>query len=124
MVPLWVARHVLAKIRAKLKTPVSNLKTSGKVGKGGAELGFKDSQRKAAARLRTAPDAFDAGKSQGLLVIDEAQVLAGRRHGSLEKALWVQLHTRKDRLKVILTGSSAFDPKVVTELGSGGELES
>lgn len=101
-------RHVLAKVRDKLKAHVSTLKVSGKVAgmaEGGAELGFKEAERNV-TKLRSALAAFDRSKNRGLLLIDEAQVLADRRHRSLEKALRAMLDTRKDHLKVIFTGSS------------------
>src|ERR1700722_10587605 len=102
-------RHVVAKVRAKLEKPVSTLKLSGKltaVGEGSAELGFKDSEKMSATKLRSAFTAFDRSKNTGLLLIDEAQILADRKHASLEMALRAFLDTRKDRLKVIFTGSS------------------
>ena len=102
-------RRVLAKVRAKLETPVSTLKVSGKVGgiaEGGAELDFKEADKARVAKLRAAFTAFDTSKNRGLLLIDEAQVLADKRHAALEKALRALLDTRKDRLKVMFTGSS------------------
>lgn len=102
-------QRVLAKVRAKLTTSVSTVKVSGKVGglaEGGAEFGFKDAEKKRATTLRSALSAFDKTKNQGLLLIDEAQVMADKRHGSLERALRALLDTRKERLKVIFTGSS------------------
>jgi hypothetical protein len=102
-------QHVIAKVRAKLETPVSTLKVSGKlttIGEGSAELGFKDTEKKSATKLRSAFTAFDKSKNTGLLLIDEAQILADRKHASLEMALRALLDTRKDRLKVIFTGSS------------------
>jgi hypothetical protein len=101
--------RLLAKVRARIRTPVSSLKVSGKVGsvaEGGAEIGFKATEKKQAARLRSAFSAFDRSRNRGLLLVDEAQVLADRRHLALEKALRAQLDTRKDRLKVMFTGSS------------------
>jgi hypothetical protein len=102
-------RHVLAKVRDKLKTRVSTLKVSGKVAgmaEGGAELQFKEAEKRKVTKLRAAFTAFDRTKNRGLLLIDEAQVLADKRHRSLEKALRAMLDTRKDNLKVIFTGSS------------------
>jgi hypothetical protein len=102
-------QHVIAKVRAKLETPVSTLKVSGKlttIGEGSAELGFKDTEKKSATKLRSTFTAFDKSKNTGLLLIDEAQILADRKHASLEMALRALLDTRKDRLKVIFTGSS------------------
>jgi hypothetical protein len=104
-----VPARMLAKVRARLHTPVTSLKVSGKVGgvaEGGAELGFKAAEKKQVARLRGAFTAFDRSRNRGLLLIDEAQVLADKRHHALERALRALLDTRKDRLKVIFTGSS------------------
>ena len=72
----------------------------------GAELEFKEADKKNVAKLRSAFAAFDRSKNRGLLLIDEAQVLADRKHRSLEKALRAMLDTRKDHLKVIITRSS------------------
>lgn len=101
--------RMLAKVRARLRTPVTSLKLSGKVaalGEGGAEVGFKAAEKQQVARLRGAFTAFDRSRNRGLLLIDEAQVLADKRHRALERALRAQLDIRKDRLKVIFTGSS------------------
>jgi hypothetical protein len=78
----------------------------GVVLEGGAELGFKENEKRHAARLRAAFSSFDRSTNHGLLLIDEAQVLADKRHHALKKALRALLDTRKDRLKVIFTGSS------------------
>jgi len=101
--------RLLAKVRARMHTPVSSLKVSGKVAalaEGGAEVGFKAAEKKQVARLRGAFNAFDRSRNRGLLLVDEAQVLADRGHLALEKALRALLDTRKDRLKVLFTGSS------------------
>jgi len=102
-------QHVIAKVRAKLEKPISTLKFSGKLSsivEGGAELGFKDDEKASATKLRSSFSVFDKSKNTGLLLIDAAQILADKKHGSLEKALRALLDTRKDRLKVIFTGSS------------------
>jgi hypothetical protein len=102
-------RDLLDKVRAKLSSPVTTLKISGKVGgmaEGSAELGLKDSEKEQSGGLRSAFAAFDKSRNPGLLLIDEAQVLADRTHRSLEKALRALLDTRKERLHVIFTGSS------------------
>src|SRR5258708_38837147 len=96
----------LAKARARLHAPLASLKVSGKVGafaEGGAELGFKAAEKKQVARLRGAFNAFDRSRKRGLLLIDEAQVLADKRHHALEKALRAVLDTRRDRLEGIVT---------------------
>ena len=102
-------KHLLGKVRARSKKPVSMLKISAKAGglaEGSAELGFKDSETARVAILRSAFAAFDKSGNKGLLLIDEAQVLADKSHRSLERALRALLDTRKDGLKVIFTGSS------------------
>ncbi len=102
-------RRMLAKARARLLRPVTSLKLSGKVAalaEGGAEVGFKAAEKKQVARLLGAFIAFDRSRNRGLLLIDEAQILADKPHRALERALRAQLDIRKDRLKVIFTGSS------------------
>jgi hypothetical protein len=102
-------RRFVGKVRAKISSPVTTLKITGKVGaiaEGTAELGLKDSDKEYAGQLRSAFRAFDKSRNKGLLLIDEAQVLADKSHRSLEKALRALLDTRKDRLHVIFTGSS------------------
>jgi hypothetical protein len=111
--------RMLAKVRARLQTPVTSLKVSGKVaalGEGGAEVGFKAAEKQQVARLRGAFTAFDRSRNRGLLLIDEAQILADKPHRALERALRAQLDIRKDRLKVIFTGSS--EDRLRTMFGS------
>jgi hypothetical protein len=50
---------------------------------GSAELEFQDSDKARVGIVRTAFTAFDKSKNKGLLLIDEAQVLADKSHGSL-----------------------------------------
>jgi hypothetical protein len=102
-------RHLMGKVRASLKAPISTLKIAGKVGgmaEGSAEIGLRGPAESALGSLRTAFAGFDKSKNKGLLLIDEAQVLADKGHRSLERALRALLDTRKDHLKVIFTGSS------------------
>src|SRR5260370_1680173 len=102
-------QHVMAKVRAKLEIPASTLKVSGKltaIGEGSAELGFKDTAKVSGSKMGYEFTAFDKSKNTGLLLIDEAQILADKEHASLEMPLRALLDTRKDRLKAIFTGSS------------------
>jgi hypothetical protein len=102
-------QSLVGKVRARLKVPVSTLKIAGKVGgmaAGSAEIGLKDSVESGLGTLRSAFAGFDRSRNKGLLLVDEAQVLADKRHRSLERALRAALDTRKDQLKVIFTGSS------------------
>lgn len=101
-------QHAIANIRGKLKNSVSSMKVSGKISgmEAGAEFKFSDAEMRQITALRAAFATFDRSKNRGLLLIDEAQLLADKRHQSLERALRALLDTRKDRLKVIFTGSS------------------
>jgi hypothetical protein len=104
-----IPRKITTRLRAKLATPITKIKVSGKAGgvaEGGAEIEFKAQDKAAQVRLRQVFAAFDGSKNRGLLLIDEAQVLADKKHETLEKALRALLDTRKDRMKVIFTGSS------------------
>ena len=106
---LAMPKTVRAKLMARLQTPVTKFKLSGKaagLGEGGAEVEFKDANAVGPRQLRDLFTRFDQSKNLGLLLIDEAQVLAQPQHAPLEKALRALLDTRKDRLKVIFTGSS------------------
>jgi len=53
-----------------------------------------------------------------LIAIDEAQVLAAKKHSSFVHALRVALDTRKDTVKVIFTGSSETTLRRVFALSS------
>jgi hypothetical protein len=102
-------RNLVGKVRARLRVPVSTLKIAGKVSgmaEGSAEIGLKDSAESGLETLRSAFAGFDRSRNKGLLLVDEAQVLADKRYRSLERALRAALDTRKDQLKVIFTGSS------------------
>jgi len=102
-------RRMAAKMRAKLLGPISKVKLGGSAaGYGGAsaEVEFKATEKQHIGRLRQAFTAFDKSRNQGLLLIDEAQVLVEKPHQALEKALRAHLDIRKDRIKVIFTGSS------------------
>lgn len=64
-------------------------------------------RRLVAGSLDDAFDRLDAGKSQRyLMLFDEAQVLAEPAHQELQAALRSKLDTRKERIKVIMVGSS------------------
>lgn len=103
-------RHKLtARIRSRVASHVSKIALSGRaagMAEGSAEVEFRAPQSEGTARLRQAFTAFDEGGNKGLLLMDEAQVLADTRHEPVEKALRALLDTRKDRIKVVFTGSS------------------
>lgn len=106
---LALPNTVRARLMARLKTPVAKLKLTGKaagMGEGGAEVEFKGADAVGTRQLRDLFAQFDKSANRGLLLVDEAQVLAQSQHAPLEKALRALLDTRKDRLKVIFTGSS------------------
>lgn len=102
-------RKLTAKLRSRLASHVSRVALSGRaagVVEGSAEVEFRASHPEGTTRLRQAFKAFDEGGNRGLLLMDEAQVLADSRHESIEKALRALLDTRKDQIKVVFTGSS------------------
>lgn len=106
---LAMPKTVRARLMARLQTPIAKFKLSGKaagIGEGGAEVEFKGADAVSPRQLRDLFTQFDHSKNRGLLLVDEAQVLAQPLHAPLEKALRALLDTRKDRLKVIFTGSS------------------
>jgi hypothetical protein len=88
-------------------SPLSGLVDAlAQMAEGSAEVEFRASRPEATATLQHAFKAFDEGGNRGLLLMDEAQVLADARHESIEKALRALLDTRKERIKVVFTGSS------------------
>ncbi|AZG17152.1 hypothetical protein [Cupriavidus pauculus] len=96
-------------LMARLGAPVKKVKASAKltgVGEGTleAELGKSGSDRTIA--LHEVLKQIDRAKKPLLLVIDEAQVLAGTDHSDFAHALRAALDIRKDRIKVIFAGSS------------------
>ncbi|XQU77328.1 AAA+ ATPase domain-containing protein (plasmid) [Cupriavidus sp. H18C2] len=96
-------------LMARLGAPVKKVKASAKltgVGEGTleAELGKPGSDRTIA--LHEVLKQIDRAKKPLLLVIDEAQVLAGADHSDFAHALRAALDIRKDRIKVIFAGSS------------------
>jgi len=102
-------RKLTGKIRSKLASHVSRVALSGRaagLAEGSAEVELRVPQSEGVARLRQAFKTFDESRNRGLLLMDEAQVLADARHESVEKALRALLDTRKDRIKVVFTGSS------------------
>lgn len=103
------APKLTAKIRSGLASRLSKVALSGSAAgmvKGSAELEFRAGETDGATRLRQAFKAFDEAGTHGLLLMDEAQVLADVQHEAVEKALRALLDTRKDRIKVVFTGSS------------------
>ena len=127
---LWASRHdaalelrdaiqsaleppgVLNRLRRAAQTPVKKLKISGKspvLGEASAELDLdnrKPNDTTAIREISKGLEQLNAGKRRVLLLIDEAQILADSRHEALASALRASLDTKKDRIKVIFTGSS------------------
>ncbi|WP_459568766.1 ATP-binding protein [Cupriavidus sp. 8B] len=98
-----------AVLLSKLRAPVKKVKATAKIPGGvegslEAELGKAGMDRTAA--LHEVLRQLDRKKKPLLLVIDEAQVLAGVDHSDFAHALRAALDIRKDRLKVIFAGSS------------------
>ncbi|KWA83983.1 hypothetical protein WL29_21700 [Burkholderia ubonensis] len=93
---------------AKLGKPVRKVKVGAKI-PGGAEGSLEAELAGPADRaqaLREVLKQLDQQKKPLLLVIDEAQVLAGADHSDFAHALRAALDIRKDRIKVIFAGSS------------------
>lgn len=102
-------RKPAAKIRSTLASRVTKVALRGGaagMAEGSAEVELKASLPEGTAKLREAFKLFDERGNRGLLLMDEAQVLADVRHESVEKALRALLDTRKDRIQVVFTGSS------------------
>jgi len=109
MTQMTEGRKLSAKLRSGLASRVSKLALRGRAGglaEGSAEVEFSGSPRESTAKLRQAFRSFDESGNRGLLLMDEAQVLADARHESVEKALRALLDARKDQIKVVFTGSS------------------
>ena len=99
----------IAKVLARLKRPVKKLKASGKVsglGEGALEAEIGDDITPAGSVIAAALRAFDMSGRRLLLVLDEAQVLAGLEHADFAHALRAALDVRKVTVKVIFAGSS------------------
>lgn len=93
----------------RLQTPVKKMKASGKVPgvvEGAIEAELSDRKTPAASLLTEALNKLDKKKKKLLLVIDEAQMLAGEPNGNFAHALRAALDIRKHRIKVIFAGSS------------------
>lgn len=65
-----------------------------------------DAKKISGSLLMEAMDAFDRTKSKMILVVDEAQVLAYEENAHFAHALRASLDVRKERIKVIFSGSS------------------
>ena len=107
------------KLQTALRSPITKLKVSGAAGgmaEGSAELEFKSMRGGARNQIAELFADFVKGRRRGVLLIDEAQVLADKQHSALERALRAALDTRKDRIKVLFTGSS--EDRLRTMFGS------
>lgn len=98
-----------AAMLSRLRAPVKKMKASAKI-PGGFEGSLEAELEKAGvdrtAALHEVLKQLDRTKKPLLLVIDEAQVLAGADHSDFAHALRAALDIRKDRVKVIFAGSS------------------
>ena len=100
--------HGAQKLISRLKPPVSKVKASAKFAghaEGALEAEFATPEAKAST-LRTLFKALDKQSRPLLLVIDEAQVLARAEHRDFAHALRAGLDIRKDKIKVVFSGSS------------------
>jgi hypothetical protein len=101
----------LRRFWADLNTPIRKLTGGGKlpIGIEGSlelELDPNEKEKMAVPAIQAALQAADKTKKRLLLVIDEAQVLAGAEHNSLAHALRAGLDIRKAGIKVLFAGSS------------------
>ena len=93
----------------RVGTRIGKVKASGKVAgiaEAALEAEFGAAKQGGAASLAATLRAVDATDKRLLLVIDEAQVLAGADHADFTHALRAALDTRKARVKVLFAGSS------------------
>jgi len=99
----------LARFWADLNTPIQKLKGSGKLPigvEGSIEVDLADKEMSAVPAIQAALQLADQTKKKLLLVIDEAQVLAGPEHKGVAHALRAGLDIRKPSIKVLFAGSS------------------
>jgi hypothetical protein len=99
----------VGKMLEHLRPPVKKVKASGKVpgfGEGAFEAELADRTMPVASLLTQAVQTLDRNKKKLLLIIDEAQMLAGEPHSNFAHALRAALDIRKSNIKVILAGSS------------------
>lgn len=92
-----------------MNAPIRKLKGGGKLPlgfEGSIELDLADKEKMAAPAIQAALMAADKATKRLLLVIDEAQVLAGPQHAAVAHALRAGLDTRKPSIKVLFAGSS------------------
>ncbi len=101
----------LRKFWGDLNAPIRKLTAGGKLPLGieaslEVELDIEDKEKMASPAIQAALKAADKSKRRLLLVIDEAQVLAGAEHGALAHSLRAGLDIRKAGIKVLFAGSS------------------
>jgi len=101
----------LRKFWDELNTPIRKLTGGGKLPLGiegsiEVELDLKEREKLAIPAVQAALQAVDKSKRRLLLVIDEAQVLAGAEHGALAHSMRAGLDIRKAGIKVLFAGSS------------------
>ncbi|VWX61066.1 conserved hypothetical protein [Burkholderiales bacterium 8X] len=99
----------LARFWAELSTPVRKLKAGGKLPigvEGTVELDLAEREKVAVPAIQAALQLSDKSRKKLLLVLDEAQVLAGPEHRQVAHSLRAGLDTRKAGIKVLFAGSS------------------
>ena len=104
-------RALLERVSDFWSTPVNKLKISGELAgaKGEIELDLTDHSAAAQAELYSVLDLLLAKLTRArplLLLLDEVQELALRKHEDFFKFLRTQLDTHKERLFTVMTGSS------------------
>jgi hypothetical protein len=99
----------LGKFWADLNTPIRKLKGSGKLPLGveaSLEVDLAEKEKYAVPAIQAALQATDRSGKKLLLMVDEAQVLAGPEHKAVAHALRAGLDIRKPSIKVLFAGSS------------------
>jgi hypothetical protein len=93
----------------ELSTPVRKLKAGGKLPmgvEGSVELDLAEKEKLAVPAIQAALLAADKARKRLVLVLDEAQVLAGPEHRQVAHSLRAGLDIRKAGIKVLFAGSS------------------
>lgn len=99
----------LGRFWEELNTPISKIKSGGKLPlgiEGSIELDLVEKEKAAVPAIQSALQAADKAKKRLLLVIDEAQVLAAPEHKAVAHSLRAGLDIRKASIKVLFAGSS------------------
>lgn len=99
----------LGKFWESLRTPIRKMKAGGKLSFGfeaALDVELAEREKLAVPAIQATLAAAEKAGRKLLLVIDEAQVLAGAEHSAVAHSLRAGLDTRKATIKVLFAGSS------------------